>query len=83
MGARESLEGCFEVLQPQLADIGATWQDFLWAVQVWDRDTSSSMLHRHLTACTRQHAMRALRSVVSAFTRATAGRVSASKEKKT
>lgn len=33
-GARESLEGCFEVLQPQLADIGATWQDFLWAVQV-------------------------------------------------
>lgn len=34
MGARESLEGCFEVLQPDLAAIGATWVDFLWAVQV-------------------------------------------------
>lgn len=34
MGARESLEGCFEVLQPQLASINCNWQDFLWAVQV-------------------------------------------------
>jgi hypothetical protein len=34
LGARESLEGCFEVLQPQLADMGCDWQDFLWAVQV-------------------------------------------------
>lgn len=34
MGARESLEGCFEVLQPQLAEIDCSWQDFLWAVQV-------------------------------------------------
>jgi hypothetical protein len=34
LGARESLEGCFEVLQPQLADIDCSWQDFLWAVQV-------------------------------------------------
>ncbi len=34
MGARESLEGCFEVVQPQLAEIGCTWVDFLWAVQV-------------------------------------------------
>jgi hypothetical protein len=34
LGARESLEGCFEVLQPQLAEIGCTWDDFLWAVQV-------------------------------------------------
>jgi hypothetical protein len=40
MGARESLEGCFEVLQPDLSAIGATWAGFLWAVQVgvW-RDT--------------------------------------------
>lgn len=34
LGARESLEGCFEVLQPQLAAIDCTWEDFLWAVQV-------------------------------------------------
>jgi hypothetical protein len=34
LDVRASLEGCYELLQPELAAIGCGWGDFLWAVQV-------------------------------------------------
>lgn len=42
LDARSSLEGCYEVLQDQLAGIDCGWEDFLWAVQVGGKQ---------LTAC--------------------------------